>query len=317
MGDALLKMRGAIAAVSRRLPAFRGLGRGWRLVNRWFLKLGAAPVVDARMRDGTLLRVDLRTRTESGAYYRGEYEDPLIQTVQDLYDCDTDFLDIGANIGFYSVAMAACIKRQNGAGRIWSFEPFAGNCARLRENLALNDLTELCRVFEFGLSNRDRDETLTLREDFELGAGTGNASLAINVQFDRGFTTARVPLRTLDSVITEITGTGPTIGFVKMDIEGHEDRCLEGAVDTLSAHRPIILMEVNKPYYQARGVDPDTQILRFIPPEYMIFRYRGSGWGRIRSLRACTSIDNIFLVPAACLHLDRFREIFGTSGGGR
>ncbi|WP_051684032.1 FkbM family methyltransferase [Blastococcus sp. URHD0036] len=52
-------------------------------------------------------------------------------------------------------------------------------------------------------------------------------------------TDVTVQLRTLDSV--EIPGA---IGFVKIDVEGHEAQVLKGALDTISTHRPVLLVEV-------------------------------------------------------------------------
>ncbi len=310
LGKLLRRVRDAFATLSRRLPPMRGWGRVWRFFNRLFLMLGAPPLAQARLDDGTILRVDLRTRTETTAYYQGHYERDLLDTVLRLYDCDTDFLDIGANIGFYAVPIAASIKRRSGSGRIWAFEPFLGNCKRLRANLALNDLTALVEVCEFGLSDRDRDAVLILREDFALGAETGNASLAISAEFDRGFATTRVALRALDSADGTAPRAGVPIGFVKIDVEGHKDACLQGAVRTFAAHRPTILMEVNKPYYRARGVDLDTRIRPLIPSDYAIFRHRASAWQRVDSLDACASIDNVFCVPGDKLRLDRYRRTF-------
>ncbi len=305
-------VRDASAAGFRRLPEFRGLGRTWRFINRALLALGAAPVVTAPMRDGTVMRVDLRTRTEPVAFYRGQYERELIDTVLSLYDADGVFLDIGANIGFYSVAIAASLRRRCGAGRVWSFEPLTANCARLRENLTLNDLHAWCRVFEFGLSDRARDAPLTLREDFADGGETGNASVAISDAFDEGFPTARAEFRTLDDVVVrESVNARTIIDCVKIDVEGHEDFCLRGAVQTLAMQRPAVLMEVNKPYYRARGVDPDVQILPLLPANYAIFRSGPTGWRRIPALAACRSFDNVFLIPVERLTRPVYRAAFG------
>jgi FkbM family methyltransferase len=48
-----------------------------------------------------------------------------------------------------------------------------------------------------------------------------------------------VQLRTLDSV-----DIPQAIGFIKIDVEGHEAQVLKGALDTIQTHRPVLLVEV-------------------------------------------------------------------------
>jgi hypothetical protein len=38
----------------------------------------------------------------------------------------------------------------------------------------------------------------------------------------------------------------PSIGFAKIDVEGHEIAVLEGAKNTLSVHRPVLLVELEE-----------------------------------------------------------------------
>ena len=77
------------ASIIRNIPYFHGLGRVYRLFNEVMLNLGAQPIVTAKMKDGTFMRVDLRTNTEFNAYYRGEYNSDLIRIVCSLFDCST------------------------------------------------------------------------------------------------------------------------------------------------------------------------------------------------------------------------------------
>lgn len=50
----------------------------------------------------------------------------------------------------------------------------------------------------------------------------------------------------------------PRLDLLKLDVEGHEAFALEGAVGTITKHRPMILLEMNRPLLQLNGRDyPD------------------------------------------------------------
>ena len=163
---------GAAATVTRHSPHFRGLGRLYSLFNRMIISAGADPVVTANMRDGSRIVVDLRTNTDVHAYYRGEYDPTLLGAVRHLIDPSACLIDVGANIGFYSVAIGLHLRTMNAGGKVAAFEPLGTNYQRLLENLKLNDLTGHCVAYNLGLSNRSTDAIITLREDFGRGSNT-------------------------------------------------------------------------------------------------------------------------------------------------
>jgi len=267
---------------------------------------GARPIVDAEMKDGTTIRVDLRTHTELDAFYRGEYDPRLISLVLRVLDPGTHFLDVGANVGFYSVAVACFLKNRGSTGQVVAFEPVQSNYRRLVENLRTNNLLDSAQTYQLGLSNRTGTANITLREDFALGGETGNASIAVSPEFDSGFATMEIKLSTLDELWLNTLHCGGSIGLIKLDVEGHEDCVLEGARTTLDKHRPVILMEVNKPYFRARDIDLDATFARLFPPEYITFCELHGVWTPIKSLSRCRELDNIFVIPSEQLQHARF-----------
>lgn len=294
------------ASVSTRLPYFRGLGKVARSFNVAMLSLGASPLSYARMRDGSVLRIDLRSGTELYAKYLGTYDTRFVEVVKGIIDPSRDCLDVGANVGFYTVALATFLRGVAQGGQVFAFEPHEGNYRRLVENIVINQLGETAHAHQLGLSNSAGKAELTLREDFANGSSTGNAAIAINVQIDRDFPTVHIPLAKLDESRHLLRDGGRRIDFVKVDIEGHEDYFLEGAADTLNQARPVILMEINKPYYTARNVDLDLRFLPLLPNRYTIFRRPRSVWQRIQSLTECAEIDNVMLIPEERLTASRF-----------
>ena len=98
------------------------------------------------MRDGTTNWVDLRTNMQLDAYYRGTYDSELIGLIRSLLTGPNPvFLDVGANIGSYTVAIAMAMRSRGQTGHVIAFEPFEGNYTRLLENRVFNSPEE-CRA---------------------------------------------------------------------------------------------------------------------------------------------------------------------------
>lgn len=301
------KILESVSSVARNIPyssKFRGI---YLFFNRAMLKLGAESVVSAKMKDDTSMLVNLTTRTERGSYYTGKYDQDLIDIIHSLILPDSSFLDVGANIGFYSVSIANFFRSKKSNGKVIAFEPFDGNFQRLSENIKENKLDSYCDLNHFGLSNKPDKITITLREDFKSGSSTGNAAIPTSKEMDSNYKTSPITLKTLDDIwFKKYTNLGK-IDIVKMDIEGHEDFCLEGGQKTINKHRPTILMEVSKPYYQSRNVKLDDTFFPLIPENYYIFQKSKKGWLRIDTLEKCSRIDNVFLVPTEKLDLKAYQ----------
>ena len=305
---------GRVSALVRSVPYVRGMGTGYRGLARFAVRAGATPIVVAPMVDGTFMKVDLRTRTDIDAFFRGTYDSDLVATAKQLWDQTGWFLDVGANIGYYAVAMARHSAATPGESRIAAFEPFSGNYQRLRDNLALNGLEDSCRTFNLGLSSQTGRSALILREDFQGGSGTGNAAIPVSDTLDRGFSTAEIELDCLDTLWPGQFGQGERIDFVKVDIEGHEDHFLEGASQILRRHRPTVLMEVNRPYYAARGLQLDSLFLPLLPPSCRMFHCSDGQWRATATLEVCDAVDNIYIVPEERLGRESYGALFNLSG---
>jgi FkbM family methyltransferase len=300
-----------LSRLLRRVPQVRGLGRLVSVMNQFFLRLGIAPVVITRMQNGTSMQVDLRSHTEYRAYYSGTYDAQLLNTVISVLEPKDVFVDVGANIGFYSVAIANYFSQQRAGGKVIAFEPLGTNYQRLMHNRDLNDLQSWCAVYQLGLSSHTGEADIVKREDFASGATTGNASIAIDKAFDAGFETELIQLNTLDAVFDELSIDHTGVEFVKVDIEGHEDLFLEGANRILNEHRPTLLMEVNKPYYDVRQVDFEQRFTALLPADYHKYAYRQGCWKALDSFRDCLAIDNVLLIPTEKLALEKYRRALG------
>ena len=281
----------------RFLSNFIGVSKISRVYNKLILNHITEPIVISKMKNGTIIHVDLRSNTEFLAYYRGEYDTDFINAILSLIDPNSIFLDIGANIGFYTIAIGDFFRRNVTSGHVIAFEPFAANYNRTIENIKDNSLTNWCSVYNVGLSNDSREDLLVLREDFLEGAITGNASIATDSKFDNGFTKVLIKVEKLDDIWKTYGTNGKRIDFIKIDIEGHEDFCLMGGQETIKIDRPTILMEVNKPYYQSRNVELNKVFFSLIPDNYIIYRKDETSWEVITDFDLCNVVDHVFLIP--------------------
>lgn len=143
-------------------------------------------------------------------------------------------LDVGANIGFFTLVAAALT---GPTGRIASFEPHPDNAEALRRNVIANELDQV-EIVEAAVSDR------TGESDLHVNTSDQVASLVVA----RTNETVSVQTVTLDD---EIQRLGLRPGFVKIDVEGHEDAVVRGMNETLRTFRPIVVCEVhtNKPTF--------------------------------------------------------------------
>lgn len=279
---------GAIAFI-RALPRVRGRGRLAKVVNEGLLKAGADPAAIALMSEGHSLAVDCRLFGQSMMLFSGTYGlEDFIAVLLAFLKPGGVVLDIGANVGTVTVPLALAAKRVG--SRVIAFEPYPRHVEWNRKNLILNHVEDQVTIVECGLSSEPGEATLLLHNP-ETGAGIGNASVA-EPGLDEGCQSVTIRLNTLDELWP--TFGSPRLDAIKIDIEGHEDRFLEGARDTLAANRPVFLMEVNRMYYDRRGISFDQVIPDLLPPDY---RYFTSGRKEIRHLAHCRESD-VLLVPA-------------------
>ena len=269
----LEKSHEAFSRAFRPISDIRGAGRVCRSINGWCLRNGLSPIRKAKMLDGTHFRIDLRSQTEWYAFYSGSYDDAAINLILTLLSkFEGDFLDVGGNIGMYAIRVAAGLEKHR---RSICFEPIPNNAKRIRENSELNALSDRLLIHQVALSDKEDEVELVLREDFEMGAQTGNASIAISEDADQGFKRIRVQSSRFDD-ICDRNGFGP-LPVAKVDIEGHEDFFLSGAQKYLSRDRPIILMEINNWFYEKRGTTSSNVLSNTFPPNYRAALLRGRG----------------------------------------
>ena len=213
--------------------------------------------------------VDLRSGTEWFTYYSGRYDEREIKLIKILLAERGDFLDVGGNIGIYAVRIGRLLAKTG--RKVTCFEPVPANRRRIDQNLELNGLKDTVLVYDVALSSTEGVVDIVLREDFILGAETGNASVAISEEADGAFNRIRARSAPFDAIRQEFD-IGP-ISVLKVDIEGHEDQFLRGAKAMIKTDRPIMFAEVNSWYFERRGLTVEAAFDGVLPSDYKKFEF--------------------------------------------
>jgi FkbM family methyltransferase len=157
-------------------------------------------------------------------YYKlFDYEDSMF--LIDHLDKDDLFIDVGANVGHYSLLAAGICGCE-----VMAFEPVPLTFSKLNKNVQLNDLTSKIKTFNIGIGDEDSFLNFTTNKDVMNSVAQEN---------DRDV--VRIEVRQLNTILKN---RNPV--FLKIDVEGFEYFVLKGATDVLAnVSLKFIIIELN------------------------------------------------------------------------
>lgn len=160
---------------------------------------------------------------------RGEAELALIRH---LVEPDSVAVDVGASIGMYAAEMARY------ARKVLAFEANPAVAAFTRSVVPGN-----VEVINAALSSGAGRAVLKVPRDDGGHAITEAATIdAGNPVYARDAEAVEIAMHRLDDFA--IAGCS----FIKVDVEGHEEAVLEGAVALIAAARPVLMLELNESF---------------------------------------------------------------------
>lgn len=176
------------------------------------------------------------------AMQRGEFEPKETALFMAEFQKADVFIDVGANIGFYS-----CLARSQGK-HVVAVEPLPRNLGYLVTNLLANDWEDI-EIFPVGLSEQPSLATL-------YGASSTGASLIGSWAGASRYFQRTIPLSTLDILLGN-RFNGKKI-FIKIDVEGVEYSVLLGAIATMELNpKPTWVIEICLNEYHPNGINPN------------------------------------------------------------
>lgn len=216
---------------------------------------------EARM-DGVSILVKANEDVGRQIYFAGRYEvsesDYLAQAIRETDVC----LDIGANIGYYTLLLAKLAKR----GEVHSFEPVPMNVHLLNLNVLANRFTNV-HVNANAVADVEGEEEFNVCEDAAYSSFRDTERKSVQEHL-------RVITTTLDAY-RRSRGLS-RIDFVKIDVEGAEERVIAGASETLSnpAQGPrLLMMELYEPMLRRYSSSIRQMVLRMQQYGYAPFVY--------------------------------------------
>jgi FkbM family methyltransferase len=163
------------------------------------------------------------------ARYFGKYGEVEMHLLEFLCRRDQDAIDVGANYGGYVHFM------RRYARRVFAYEAMPELAQLLRRKFPRDVIVE-----STALSDNVGDAELYMPViDGVMVIGCSTISTEASGVYEANRVT-RVRLDRLDNVYTGIAG------FIKIDVEGHEQAVLNGAVETIGRCLPRILVEVDE-----------------------------------------------------------------------
>ncbi|GEC73461.1 methyltransferase, FkbM family [Flavobacterium flevense] len=135
------------------------------------------------------------------------------------------FVDIGANVGHFSLLAAGICKAQ-----VIAFEPIPLTFNKLKKNIDLNKLSEKVSLFKIGIGEENSLLNFTTTKDVMNGVAMEYETEVVSVE-----------VKKLDDIPTVKNAT-----FLKIDVEGYEFFVLKGASKVLKSEElKFIIIELN------------------------------------------------------------------------
>ena len=135
---------------------------------------------------------------------------------------DSVFVDVGSNYGWHSIISHDLCKE------IYSYEPQKLIYEQQLKSIQVNNISNI-KLFNYGIGNTN--ESKNMRPiDYDSYVHIGDLSIGEGGE--------SIEVRTLDSLLPN------GYDFIKIDVQGYEKYVLEGSLNIINNHKPIIIIEI-------------------------------------------------------------------------
>ena len=149
-------------------------------------------------------------------------------------------LDIGANFGVYSIAMGHELNLKG--GKVYAFEPQRILANMISGSIALNSLENVF-IHQVCVGN---DDAMVELPNFDYSQPLNFGSIEFGEEQKEVLNQVRRKSNELVSQVRIDDFQFTSVCFIKIDVEGMEERVLYGANNTIKTYLPICLVEYQK-----------------------------------------------------------------------
>ncbi len=243
---------------------------GYRMINRHRTVVATI--------EGVTYELDLNETIDAAIYFEGCFEPDTTTAINTLCRPGMTVLDVGANIGCHTLRFARLVGPE---GRVIAFEPMSVAFSRLKRNVGLNTFPNIT-LEKLALSNCTQRREVALACSWPLSGV--HDSLLHPIHRGRAFRDT-VDFVSLDDYV-RARGVG-RIDLIKLDVDGHEFKVVQGAIEALQLHRPLMIMELGI-YSLAEAGDNFADLVSLL--SHLGYRfYAERGLARFPSLDALRS----------------------------
>jgi FkbM family methyltransferase len=186
---------------------------------------------------------------------RGQYENFATEVMIEDVKSGWVICDIGAHVGYYSMLFSKLVGPK---GKVYAFEPDSENMQVLKRNIALNHASNIVTQ-NIAISDKKKIAKLYISKedptDHRLFNPPGEDRSYVEIKQD-----------SLDNLFK-----GKKIDLIKIDVQGYESYCIDGALKTLNSQHTRLLVELWPQGLKELGINPLTFLKKILKLKYKIY----------------------------------------------
>ena len=168
-------------------------------------------------------------------------------------------IDVGANSGLYSIFYSKLVGER---GKVYAFEPDKNTYSMLQENVKLNNCRNVL-TYNFALSNKESKVEMVSFNHKDLKLQGGDSFKYIKEITRDNLDADNVTMDAFKLDDLEGLNIISKINFIKVDVEGAELLVLQGSINTILKHKPVIVFELSGAWTNRFNYKP-YQLLVFL-----------------------------------------------------
>ena len=216
------------------------------------------------------------------------YENELL-ILDKVVEKNLESIDVGVYRGVYTYQLAKKSKH------VHAFEPnpllfpyLKKNLNKLLKNITLYEMALSDIISESVLRIPERYKTLNknnYEEMYKLGAATIHEKNLLN---NEKFIEVKIKTTKLDELLIN-----NNIGFIKIDVEGHEQNVINGAINLIKKNKPVLLVEIEEKHSRIKVEETINFINKLGYKSYYLSGSNLESTKKIRNFKIC---NNYFFI---------------------